>query len=871
MDDPNNLIEQAWRMLRAPGGDPAALLKLAERLKSCNRFGVARRLLQRALEDQSVKLAPALRLKIAQVLTLCTYKDPDLPLHEALDRAFRILELYDPPGQSTDQETLGLAGAIYKRKWQQTTAKQHLEQSLAYYLRAYHHRPANDDGYTGINAAYILDLLAHLEERNAAGVGGVSESARARRNEARAIREALVAQLSKLPDQVNLGNQWWFVATIAEAHFGLRQYGNADQWLKRIQTINPPQWELETTARQLAHLAELQLGAGEDVSGTEAWRVVAKLLGGDAEAARSVFFGKFGLALSGGGFRASLFHIGVLARLAELDLLRHVHVLSCVSGGSIVGAFYYLEVRELLRQKDDQATKADYVAIVQRMADKFFAGVQQNLRMRMVGSLRSNLQMIFSGTYSRTLKLGELYEQLLYARVADDKKRHLNELFVAPGGKACEPKRDNWRRKNKVPILVLNATTLNTGHNWQYTASWMGESPYAIDTEVDGNWRLRRMYHHAAPSSWKEVSLGQAVGASACVPGLFEPIVMTGLYPKEMSPYPEMTVRLVDGGVHDNQGIASLLEQDCSVLIVSDASGQIASDAAPSGGVFGPLLRTNSILMERVRQAQFQDLKARQRAGLLKGLAILHLKKGLDTPPVDWKTCEEPADTPLQRASDLVPYGILREMQKRLSAIRTDLDSFSQIEAHALMTSGYLMAETYASELGGYSTPKVPRGDWAFLALESPLASVKDRNHDKVKEHLGVASQKGFKIWRLSKRLRITSQVLMVAAVIAFAALCWMAPDTILVASPVVGWSFTVGNLGTTALCTVLGVWLGRKVADLLQIRQTLRRIAAGIGLAVVGGLAAQIHLRFFDQLFRRSGQLHREPAQPHDDEPITT
>jgi predicted acylesterase/phospholipase RssA len=30
---------------------------------------------------------------------------------------------------------------------------------------------------------------------------------------------------------------------------------------------------------------------------------------------------KLGLALSGGGFRASLFHIGVLARMAELDLL----------------------------------------------------------------------------------------------------------------------------------------------------------------------------------------------------------------------------------------------------------------------------------------------------------------------------------------------------------------------------------------------------------------------------------------------------------------------------------------------------------------------------------------------------------------------
>ena len=57
----------------------------------------------------------------------------------------------------------------------------------------------------------------------------------------------------------------------------------------------------------------------------------------------SVFRGKLGIGLSGGGFRASLFHIGFFARLAELDLLRHVEVLSGVSGGSIFGAYYYLE------------------------------------------------------------------------------------------------------------------------------------------------------------------------------------------------------------------------------------------------------------------------------------------------------------------------------------------------------------------------------------------------------------------------------------------------------------------------------------------------------------------------------------------------
>ena len=63
--------------------------------------------------------------------------------------------------------------------------------------------------------------------------------------------------------------------------------------------------------------------------------------------------GKVGLALSGGGYRASLFHIGVLARLAECNVLRRVEVLSCVSGGSIVGAYYYLKLRQLLQEKPD--------------------------------------------------------------------------------------------------------------------------------------------------------------------------------------------------------------------------------------------------------------------------------------------------------------------------------------------------------------------------------------------------------------------------------------------------------------------------------------------------------------------------------------
>ncbi|TXL17304.1 hypothetical protein BMR04_06060 [Methylococcaceae bacterium HT3] len=47
---------------------------------------------------------------------------------------------------------------------------------------------------------------------------------------------------------------------------------------------------------------------------------------------------KIGLALSGGGLRASFFHIGLLAQMAEQGVLKSVAVISTVSGGSIIQA-----------------------------------------------------------------------------------------------------------------------------------------------------------------------------------------------------------------------------------------------------------------------------------------------------------------------------------------------------------------------------------------------------------------------------------------------------------------------------------------------------------------------------------------------------
>ena len=128
--------------------------------------------------------------------------------------------------------------------------------------------------------------------------------------------------------------------------------------------------------------------------------------------------GRVGLALSGGGFRASLFHIGVLARLAELDLLRHVEVLSCVSGGSIIGAYYYLELRSrMLELTDPEMTRDEYIAIVKRVEERFLEGVQTNLRSSIATDLWSDLRMIFDPRYSRSTRIGDLYQSRLFDKV----------------------------------------------------------------------------------------------------------------------------------------------------------------------------------------------------------------------------------------------------------------------------------------------------------------------------------------------------------------------------------------------------------------------------------------------------------------------
>lgn len=864
-------LQQARHILEMQEAEPQEALALAKRLKNAGHFGYAWKVLARTSRETGV--GEKLRLKLVQQQVLCTYQDTDLPADERFDSALELLEKEADLRNTLNQETLGLAGAIHKRKWQLNGRKEHLEDAFAYYYRGYFVTSEQagedyDNGYTGINAAFVLDLLANQEAEEAERIGATPELAKKHRELAQSIRENLLSRLLDLPERPE-EQRWWFRVTVAEAYFGLENYKEARHWLEKATELEVPDWEYGSTARQLASIARLQgIGEGSAVALEEpsARDILCDFLSKRFESGETVasamfssFTGKVGLALSGGGFRASLFHIGVLAQLAELGVLPRVEVLSCVSGGSIIGAYYYLKVRKLLQNSSDGEIKPeDYVKIVEEIAEEFLAGVQRNIRTRVAAEFRTNFKMALFPNYSRTERLGDLLEREIFSRADDgegDGSLKLNDLSVRPYGEqdGFRPKWDNWRRSAKVPVLILNATSLNTGHSWQFTVSQMGESP-SIDAEIDTNYLMRSMSYGQAPEQrYREFPLGRAVAASACVPGLFEPLVLNGLYEKKDEERKEpITVRLVDGGVYDNQGVMGLLEEECDVFLVSDASGQMEAQEGPGDGLLSVSLRSNNILMGRIRESQHRHLKALARSSKLRRQVFVHLKKGLEQEPIAWIDCDEPYVALDRRGSTEQSnsshrYRVPREVQERLAAIRTDLDSFNDTEAHALMTSGYRMTEQESEDLEDLSQPTEIQRKWRFLGVEERMRQAFDGSKDFMRL-LDVASKRGFKIWRLSGWLQAIAILLGIALAggLILACLKWWS-------QPI----FTIGEVvsAIVAAAAILFVVLGIKWA--VGYSKALSQIGIGVGMATFGWVAARAHLHFFDRQYLRRGLIN--------------
>lgn len=264
---------------------------------------------------------------------------------------------------------------------------------------------------------------------------------------------------------------------------------------------------------------------------------------------------RLGLALSGGGFRAAAFHLGVMRELQRRNLLAGVDLLSCVSGGSIAGAALATGWN-------------DIPAALDRL--------ERYLRSRSI-AVASVIGGALDPFDTRLGKLCESYDRDLFGG------KTLKDLV---GG----------------PRLYLNATNLATG-NLFFFVTGGGKPPEMGEHELGVV---------AAP----DMPLCQAVGASSAFPPVFAPLRLDHrIYPPaEAVEY----VTLTDGGVYDNMGVNPLLRERNALdyVIVSDGGLPFATDARPTNSGAMVLKAAIDIMMEQIRGLEFDRLQHRHAAKL---------------------------------------------------------------------------------------------------------------------------------------------------------------------------------------------------------------------------------------------------------------
>jgi len=213
----------------------------------------------------------------------------------------------------------------------------------------------------------------------------------------------------------------------------------------------------------------------------------------------------------------------------------------------------------------------------------------------------------------------------------------------------------------------------------------------------------------------------------------------------------------------------------------------------------------------------------------------------------------EPADQAPQQPGDLLPYGVLKRIQAALAGIRTDLDSFSDAEAHALMASGYLMTRAYADGIRSFPQHPGTAHQWDFLAIESALGgrASTEKNQDHFEKLLRVGAQRAFKVWSLSKVLSAIAIALGVAALVLLVWGWFLLPDGPLL-------PFDRMWLASTVLGFAATLFLSKGLLVVIRYKTTVRKFLKDLGIALVGWIGARIHLTLFDPLFLRKGSIQK-------------
>jgi NTE family protein len=279
------------------------------------------------------------------------------------------------------------------------------------------------------------------------------------------------------------------------------------------------------------------------------------------------------LCLSGGGFRAALFHLGALRRLNELGVLSGVDTISAVSGGSLIAA--HLAGRVPVWPVAGEMIP-DWDSLV---AGPFHAFSRRNLR---TGPL---LQRALPANWFRP---DSAIEALA---------RRLREDVV---GMALAELPDH-------PRYIFSATDMTFGANWIFERSRIGDFQAGYLTP-DGDW-----------------SVARAVAASSCFPPVFSPMrpdvspgqLRGGGYRRADRDTLVAGLQLTDGGTYDNMALEPVWKRHRTVLV---SDGGAVFDCASSSSAMRRLLRYPAIVGKQATALRRRWLIAGFRSGTLDGV-----------------------------------------------------------------------------------------------------------------------------------------------------------------------------------------------------------------------------------------------------------
>lgn len=349
------------------------------------------------------------------------------------------------------------------------------------------------------------------------------------------------------------------------------------------------------------------------------------------------------LCLSGGGLRATFFHLGVIDALHRCGRLKEVKEVFSVSGGSITAAHLALNWKRYTGSEEDFRQATDELRAIGEW------DIRGRVLRRWILSCAFVMPRLLG--YGRTELLQRQYEQLT-------KKARLRD--IAPditGG----------------PRFYFLSTSFNTGDLCSFSHD------HFVVHRQDEPVPLRY------PS--ENVRLSLAVAASSAFPPMFPPLRLTWDQLGGASEGGFSTIALTDGGVYDNLGydkLATLAKEPGRVtdgVILSDAGGAFSDFVNHDfSGLISRNVRATDILMRRTAH----DTLARAKSD-----AAIN-KNSLQQRDLVYASI----------ATSSVFSRLSATIQTRMQNIRTDLDRFSKQEVDLLVEHGRAVAQGALAEQG---------------------------------------------------------------------------------------------------------------------------------------------------------------------------